>query len=208
MGGDSYRYHPLFRDFLLEKRSREAGKAGLKETYERLAEYFRQRQPEAAITCWLQAGDYAAAEQGFREEATRLLRSQRLDTADRLLQWAIGSDYRGWLDRIIPGAYAQILADADTVFAVESPSLGEWRFTREDARRITQPVLAVLGAESGTDWAGWPEVQARVREWLPQSEPFVLAGSNHALEEKFPRAIAAAMATFLATHPIPVGVPG
>ena len=38
------------------------------------------------ITCWLQAGDYAAAEQGFREEATRLLRSQRLDTADRLLQ--------------------------------------------------------------------------------------------------------------------------
>jgi pimeloyl-ACP methyl ester carboxylesterase len=127
---------------------------------------------------------------------------------DAFLRVAVGQDYRGFLDELIPDAFAQIVDDADTVFAVELPSMGEWRFTREDARRITQPVLAVLGAESVKDWAGWPDVQARVREWIPQSEPFVLAGSNHALEEKFPRAIASAMATFLATHPIPVGVPG
>src|SRR5262249_34375767 len=29
--------------------------------------------------------------------------------ADGFLQWAIGSDYRGWLDRLIPGAYAQLV---------------------------------------------------------------------------------------------------
>src|SRR5205823_5366645 len=122
--------------------------------------------------------------------------------SDAFLRVAVGQDYRTFLDELIPGAFAQIVADADSFFGIELPSLGEWRFTREDARRITQPVLAVHGAESGKDWAGWPEVQARVCAWIPQSEPFVLAGSNHALEEKFPRAIAAAMATFLARHPI------
>ena len=80
----------------------------------------------------------------------------------------------------------------------------EWRFTREDARRITQPVLGVLGAESAKIWPGWPEVQARVQEWLPQTEPFVLAGANHALEEMDPRGVAEAMAPFLARHPMPV----
>jgi pimeloyl-ACP methyl ester carboxylesterase len=49
--------------------------------------------------------------------------------ADGFLRWAIGADYRGWLDRIIPGAYAQLVADADTWFAVELPALQGWRLT-------------------------------------------------------------------------------
>jgi pimeloyl-ACP methyl ester carboxylesterase len=65
-------------------------------------------------------------------------------------------------------------------------------------------VLVVLGSESVHDWAGWAEVHARVQEWIPQSEPFVLAGSNHALQEKDPHGIAQAMAPFLARHPMPV----
>jgi hypothetical protein len=43
-----------------------------------------------------------------------------------------------------------------------------------------------------------------LREWLPQTEPFVLAGSNHALEERDPVGIAEAMVPFLARHPMPV----
>jgi len=39
--------------------------------------------------------------------------------ADSFLRWAIGPDYRTWLDRMIPGAYEQVLADVDTVFGVE-----------------------------------------------------------------------------------------
>jgi len=124
--------------------------------------------------------------------------------ADSFVRWAVGPNYRAWLDRLIPGAYQQLVADADTVLGVELPSLQEWRITREDARRITQPVLGVLGAESASIWPGWNEVQDRLREWLPQTEPFVLAGSNHALQEKDPRGIAEAMAPFLARHPMPV----
>jgi pimeloyl-ACP methyl ester carboxylesterase len=124
--------------------------------------------------------------------------------ADSFLRWAIGSDYRAWLDRLIPGAFQQLVADADTYFGVELPSMQEWLFTREDARRITQPVFGVLGAESASIWPGWNEVQARLREWLPQTEPFVLAGANHALQERDPRGVAEAMAPFLARHPMRV----
>jgi pimeloyl-ACP methyl ester carboxylesterase len=122
---------------------------------------------------------------------------------DGFLRVAIGPAYRRSLDEQIPGGYAQALADADTFFAAELPSLGEWRLTREDAGRITQPVLAVLGGESVKAWAGWPEVHARVQEWMPQAEAFVLAGSNHALEMPDPRGVATAMAAFFARHPMP-----
>jgi len=127
--------------------------------------------------------------------------------ADGFLQWAIVSDYRGWLDRIIPGAYEQLVADADTFFAVELPALQEWQLTQEDASRITQPVLGVFGADSASIWPGWAEVQERLRAWLPQTEPFVLRGANHALQEKDPRGVAEAMAAFLVRHPIPEAAP-
>ena len=44
---------------------------------------------------------------------------------DSFLRWAIGQNYRTWLDPMIPGAYDQMVADADTFFAVELPSLQE-----------------------------------------------------------------------------------
>ena len=124
--------------------------------------------------------------------------------ADSFLRWAIGQDYRSWLDRQIPGAFQQLVADADTLFSVELPSLQEWSFTRQDAQRITQPVLGVLGAESASTWPGWSEVQQRLRDWLPQTESCVLAGANHALQEKDPRGVAGAVAPFLARHPMTV----
>jgi pimeloyl-ACP methyl ester carboxylesterase len=122
--------------------------------------------------------------------------------ADTFLRWAIGSDYRTWLDRLIPGAFEQLVADADTFFGVEMLSMQDWHFTREDARRITQPVLAMLGAESASIWPGWNEVQERLREWLPHAESFVVSGANHALQQRDARGVAEAVAPFLARHPM------
>ena len=130
----------------------------------------------------------------------------RAGAVDTFLHWAIGKDYRTWLDPMNPGAFDQMVADADTFFEVELPSLQEWFLTREDARRITQPVLGIFGSESASIWPGWHEVQERLREWLPQTEVFVLAGANHALQEKDPRGVAEAMVPFLARHPIPTPV--
>jgi pimeloyl-ACP methyl ester carboxylesterase len=124
------------------------------------------------------------------------------DAVDGFLRTVIGPRYRSFLDELIPGAYARAVADADSFFGVELPSHAQWRFAREEARKITQPVLAVLGGESVHDWVGWSEAQARVQEWMPQAEPFVLAGANHALQEMDPRGVATAMAAFFAHHPM------
>ncbi len=122
---------------------------------------------------------------------------------DGFLRVVAGPAYRRVLDERLPGAYAQAVADADAHFARPSSAVGAWRLTQAEARRIGQPVLAVLGGESGKDWAGWPEVQARVQAWLPQAEPVVLPGANHALVYTDPRGLAEALAAFFARHPMP-----
>jgi pimeloyl-ACP methyl ester carboxylesterase len=140
--------------------------------------------------------------------ALRLYEAGEKEAAtDSFLRWAIGMEYRAFLDRLFPGGYDQVVADADTWFDEELPALQEWRFTREDAGRITQPVLSVLGGESAAGWPGWAEGHARVQEWLPQAEPFVLPGANHALQEMDPRGIAQALAAFFARHPVPATEP-
>jgi pimeloyl-ACP methyl ester carboxylesterase len=133
----------------------------------------------------------------------RYAAGDKAGAVDTFLHWAIGRDYRTWLDPMNPDAFDQMVADADTFFDVELPSLQEWFLTREDARRITQPVLGVFGSESASIWSGWREVQERLCDWVPQTELFVLAGANHALEEKDPRGVAEAMVPFLARHPMP-----
>jgi hypothetical protein len=68
---------------------------------------------------------------------------------------------------VLPGAFAQAVADADTFFRIEFPALEQWSFTQAEARRITQPVLAVLGADSHTLWPGWVEGHHLVQAWFP-----------------------------------------
>jgi pimeloyl-ACP methyl ester carboxylesterase len=128
---------------------------------------------------------------------------EKAEAVDGFLRVAIGPAYRSVLDARLPGAYAQAVADADAHFAGQAPAAGAWRLTREEAQRIDQPVLAVLGGESAADWAGWPEVQARLQEWLPQAEPVVLPGANHALPWQDPHGVAEALAAFFARHPLP-----
>ncbi|HEX2277982.1 MAG TPA: alpha/beta hydrolase [Candidatus Tectomicrobia bacterium] len=122
---------------------------------------------------------------------------------DRFLQTVVGPEYRGVLDRVLPGAFAQAVADADTFFRIELPALERWSFTPAEAGRITQPVLAVLGADSHTLWEGWVEGHHLVQAWLPQTEAFVLQGATHGLQLIDPRGMAAGLASFFARHPLP-----
>jgi pimeloyl-ACP methyl ester carboxylesterase len=136
--------------------------------------------------------------------AARYQAGDKAGAVDTFLRAVVGADYRRLLDEVVPGGYEQAVADADTFFAQELPALQEWRFTREEARRITQPVLAVLGADSAAVWAGFGEGYALLREWFPQAEGFTLSGANHALQMQNPGPLAAALAAFLARHPLPV----
>jgi pimeloyl-ACP methyl ester carboxylesterase len=122
---------------------------------------------------------------------------------DGFLQAVVGPEYRSVLDRVLPGAVAQAVADADTFFRIELPALQQWSFTQAEAGRITQPVLAVLGADSHTLWPGWVEVHQLVQAWLPQAEAFVLKGATHGLQIINPKGMAEGLASFFARHPLP-----
>ena len=121
---------------------------------------------------------------------------------DAFLRGVAGTNYRAVLDEVLPGAFESAVADADTFFGQELPAVTQWRFSRDDARRITQPVLAVLGAKSADVSPIFAQRQQLLLDWLPNAEPFVLPGANHLLHVQNPRGMAEAMASFFARHPL------
>jgi pimeloyl-ACP methyl ester carboxylesterase len=100
----------------------------------------------------------------------------------------------------MPGAFEQAVADAGAFFTQEMPALQQWPFTEEDARRIQQPALAVLGTASPPMFA---ERQKLLLRWLPSAEPLDLPGLTHLLHGQNPTAVAEGLAGFFASHPIP-----
>jgi pimeloyl-ACP methyl ester carboxylesterase len=121
---------------------------------------------------------------------------------DAFLRDVCGKDYRRVIETQLPGAMEQAAADADAFFTGEFPSIAEWQFTREDAARITQPVLSVMGAN--TDAAiGLPtytEIHERVLDWFPKAKPFVLPRAAHLLQVENPHDMAEGLAAFLADN--------
>lgn len=126
----------------------------------------------------------------------------RAGAVDTFLRTVCGKAYRRAVETQLPGALKQAAADADAFFTGELPAIGEWTFSREDAARITQPVLSVLGANSDAD-IGLPvfgEIHERVLEWLPQARPFVLPRAAHLLQVENPTDMAQGLAAFLANN--------
>jgi pimeloyl-ACP methyl ester carboxylesterase len=91
-------------------------------------------------------------------------------------------------------------SDADTFFGHELPALRQWVFGPDEAKRITQPVLAVVGEHSDTRFH---QRQELLREWLPAVEPYVLPNAGHLMHLDNGRGLAHALADFFARHPIP-----
>ena len=118
------------------------------------------------------------------------------------LETRAGQAFRGVLDWLTTtGEFDQAVRDADTFLKVEMPAAFAWDFTPDDARRITQPVLSILGVHS-------PDRARRVHEiltqWVPQTEEVVLPNAEHALALMDPPGIAKALAGWLARHPMHV----
>jgi len=118
---------------------------------------------------------------------------------DAWMQGVCGPNYRAVLDQALPSAFNQAVVDAETFFGQELPAVQQWTFTQEDARRITQPVLAVLGAESCPTFR---ERQELLLAWLPNVESFVLPNATHLLHVQNPRGMAEGLAAFFARHPL------
>ena len=150
-----------------------------------------------------------ASAQGYRESLARGAERYREAGAavvvDEFLQ-ARWPGYRAALERALPGAFAQAVADAGTSFERELPGLLGWRFGEAEARRISQPALSVLGGESDALWSRFGETHRLLLAWLPHAEGFVLPGATHFLQLEDPRGMAEALAAFWARHRLPAGV--
>jgi pimeloyl-ACP methyl ester carboxylesterase len=128
----------------------------------------------------------------------------RAEALETFLRGTCGPDYRAVLDRALPGAFDEAVADAETFFGVQLPALQQWSFSREDAKRVAQPVLAVVGGRSQQTDPIWRERQELLLAWLPHVEPFVLPDTTHLMQVQNPRGVADCLAAFFSRHPIAI----
>jgi pimeloyl-ACP methyl ester carboxylesterase len=117
---------------------------------------------------------------------------------DTFARCVFGPDYRGPLEQGLPGVFEQAVADADAFFAQELPALQRWSFTQEDASCITQPTLAIRGANTAPTF---PERLELLVSWLPNAESCEL-DATHLLHLQDPRGMAETLAAFYARHPL------
>jgi 3-oxoadipate enol-lactonase len=135
----------------------------------------------------------------FAAEAVGQFRSGDPRAAvDTWMRGVCGADYRDPLQRALPGALEQAVADAETFFGQELPALREWSFGPAEASRVTQPALVVLGGRSNEVNVTFAQRNELLLAWLPHAEPFVLPGATHLLQVEDPRGMAEGLAAFLA----------
>ena len=139
----------------------------------------------------------------FAAEAIGQYRSGDRPTAvDTWMRGVCGPEYREVLDDALPGAFDQAVADADTFFAGELPALRAWPFGAEEAARVIQPALVVLGGRSNEVNITFAQRNELLLSWLPNAEPFVLKDATHLLQVQDPAGMARGLAAFLARHPV------
>ncbi len=159
---------------------------------------------EPALMVGVSAQAYREAlvqgEQRYREAGPAVV-------ADEFLK-ARWPGYRSALDHMLPGGFAQAVADAWATFELDIGLL-DWHFGEAEARRITQPVLVVLGGGSVVLSPRFEETYRFLLDRLPHAEGFVLPGATHFLHletQAAARGMAEALADFCARHPIPVHI--
>ena len=106
---------------------------------------------------------------------------------------------RAAVEATVPGGIDQAVKDADTFFAIELGALGEWAFGPEDAAKISQPILSVIGSETEPVFA---DGRPLLHSWFSQVEDFTLEGAGHLLQIQRPTAMAEGLAEFFARHPV------
>lgn len=135
----------------------------------------------------------------FRAVNDRLLRIRRDRgpgaALEEFLALVIGPTWREDAERTLPGSAAQMERDVATFFDVDLPALLTWEFGPDDARHVACPVLHVGGTASGPWFA---EVRELVLRWFPGAGDARVEGADHALALTHPRAVADAVAAFLA----------
>jgi pimeloyl-ACP methyl ester carboxylesterase len=123
---------------------------------------------------------------------------------DIWMRGVCGPGYRDALERVLPGAVDQAVADAATFFGQELPAVMEWKFGPKEAAQIRGPALVVTGANS---IATFHERAQLLLDWLPNAGSFELPDASHLLQVENPGALAEALTAFFAAHPVATTAP-
>ena len=139
----------------------------------------------------------------FAEKTAPIVEAHRSGDPRRAVdQWMnevrVGTDWRTMLANSVPGGAEQAERDAATFFGVDFPAFREWSLDRE-ASRIRQPVLFVIGSESGPLFEA---VKKYFLSLIPHAEEALVPGVDHAMQMHDPKLVAARIADFLSRHPI------
>ncbi len=111
-----------------------------------------------------------------------------------------GPGYAQTLERALPGSTSQALADASTFFEQELPAVVAWTFGPDEAGRVQQPVLAMLGARTHEVTPIFSQRHELLLDWLPNVEQYVLPGATHLMHVQNPADAAEHLAEFFERH--------
>lgn len=117
---------------------------------------------------------------------------------DAFLRTVGGDGYRQVLDGALPGAFDDAVAEADLLFQSEMAAVQQFSFGPDEADRVTQPVLNVVGTESVGRFVEGGEL---VQSWFPGAERFSLPNAGHLLMVQNAAGMAQGLRAFLARHP-------
>ena len=111
-----------------------------------------------------------------------------------------GSNYDEELSRYLPEGWRErVNYELDVLMQNDSPASNQWEFTRDDAARITCPVLNVTGERSRPYFT---ETHELMKEWFPQAENVVIPDTGHFMLETNPARCAEELARFFSKYPI------
>lgn len=110
--------------------------------------------------------------------------------------------YRQLLNQEMPGSFAQTVTDAGTWFVLESPGIRTWTFGEQELRQIEQPILSLLGGASQELSPRFGEVHQMLLSQARHAEGHILPGATHLMQVEDPSAVAEAMSSFFARHPL------
>ena len=139
-------------------------------------------------------------EQFVRPAIQRYGDGDKTGAADTFFRGVFGEGYQPRMEAGLPGSFERSVQDADAFFRQELPAVQSWSFTADDASRITQPVLAVLGERSA---ATFDERRQLLLDWLPNVEAYDLPNATHLLHFDNPAELAGALAAFFSRHALP-----
>jgi pimeloyl-ACP methyl ester carboxylesterase len=128
------------------------------------------------------------------------------DRAGALQAWlsgAFGPGFRVVLDRTLPGAWEQAIADAGTAFGVELPALQEWPLGTRELARIDVPTLSLVHVEDA--WPGFEQTHTGLLASIPGCRGTRVALRSHLLQIADPSAVAGPVSAFAAGHPVARG---